>query len=171
MTSSSLHIQSWTNTAYRTQNPHHASPLGCANLHSRYLGCSLHPQRSSRTATHPHWCSWCNHGGSIGCIYVGSSARSSVVDRAPSLQEQMDALINGELPQSYIDQSSAFHPCYLSFEARDKALVVEVSRILKCGAKTPTRIVDNTTSQYKFKFKLILLGYPINWPTRIGQLA
>ena len=29
--------------------------------------------------------------------------------------------------------------------------VIRPSRILKCGAKTPTRIVDNTTSQYKYK--------------------
>lgn len=75
MTPYFLHIQIWTNTSYRIQSPHHASPLGRANLHSRYLGCSLHPQRSPRTTTHHHGCSWCNHGGSIGCIYVESSAR------------------------------------------------------------------------------------------------
>ena len=45
-----------------------------------------------------------------------------VVDRAPSLQEQMDALINGELPHSCIDHlTCASHPGSLSFEAQDKA--------------------------------------------------
>lgn len=41
-----------------------------------------------------------------------------VADRAPSLQEQMDALINGELPQSYIDHvTCASRPGSLSFES------------------------------------------------------
>lgn len=53
-----------------------------------------------------------------------------VADRAPSLQEQMDALINGELPHSYIDHSSAFRPCYLSIEAQDKASRVVEAHIV-----------------------------------------
>lgn len=52
-------------------------------------------------------------------------------DGALSLQEQVDALINGELPQSYIDHSTcASRSDFLSFEALDKASRVVEAHIV-----------------------------------------